>query len=70
MSYLPEVRIGQKYNIEGEVFELFDIRATNVSSSTSYVISCRFKSEKNFFEERLKVVIEDPVFELVLEDNG
>jgi hypothetical protein len=69
-NYLPEVRVGQKYNIEGEIFELFDIRATNVTSSKDYIIACRFRSENNFFEERLQVVIEDPVFELILKDNG
>ena len=64
-GYLPEVCIGDKYEIDGEVYVLFDIRATNVDSPNDFIIACRFKSEKNFFEERIQNVIGNPEFKLI-----
>lgn len=66
-GYLPEVSIGQKYRIDGEEYVLFDIRATNVDSSTDFIIACRFKSNSNFFEENIKNVIGNPEFELIVQ---
>lgn len=65
MGYLPEVCIGDKYEIDGEKYVLFDIRATNVYSPTYFIIACRFKSENNFFEERIQNVIGNPEYKLI-----
>lgn len=65
MNYLPEVCIGQFYLIEGERYVLFDIRATNIDSPHDYIIACRFKSERNFFEENIKNVIGNADYKLI-----
>ena len=69
MSYLPEVCIGQWYDVEGKEFVLFDIRATNVDSPTDFIIACRFKAtDGEFFEENIKRVIGNVDFKLI--SNG
>ena len=66
MAYLPEICIGQKYLIDGNIFILFDIRATNIDSPNEFVIACRFKAgDGEFFEENIKRVIDNHEFELI-----
>lgn len=69
MTYLPEVCRGQEYLVDGKVFVLFDIRATNIDSQADFIIACRFRAKDgSFFEENIKNVIGNVDFELI--SNG
>jgi len=71
MVKFPEIYKGQQYNVEGELYELIDFRVTNVSSKKNFTTTAFFKSleanSKNpLFEEQIKNVIDNPIFEIIL----
>lgn len=65
MSYLNEVFKGQIYNVDGEEFEVTEIRATNVISSSDYLIAVTFKNEHTSFDTHIEKVIAGEHYELI-----
>jgi len=53
------------YDIEGEIYELVDMRVTSVESPDDFVTTAFFKSKKEtsknpFFEKRIKTILLEP----------
>lgn len=69
MAYLPEVSKGQRYLIEGEVYRITSVRATNVCGPNDFIISVSFSGSNARFEERIQNVIDNPDFELLRESR-
>jgi len=42
----PEIQTGKLYDIEGEIYELVDMRVTSVESPDDFVTTAFFKSKK------------------------
>lgn len=69
MSY-PEIYKGQRYNIEGEIYELTEFRVTAVSSPTDFITTAFFKSQNSnsenpIFEEQIKRIIGNSIFKII-----
>lgn len=67
-----EIFRGQKFRIQQEDYEVVNIRVTGITSPDQYTVSAFFKSlaEKStnpFFEENIKNVINNPIYELIIE---
>ena len=65
---MTEIFRGQKYRIEGEAYQVVEIRVTAIASCERFIVSAFFKSlEQNsanpIFEENIRHVIDSPVFE-------
>jgi hypothetical protein len=63
----PEIFIGHLFNIDGEIYELYDMRVTAVESPDDFITSAFFrskdpKSKNPFFEEAIKRMIGNPLF--------
>tara|TARA_Y100001001_G_scaffold86571_1_gene84698 strand:- start:2330 stop:2803 length:474 start_codon:yes stop_codon:yes gene_type:complete len=63
----PEIKTGQLWNVDGEVYELVDMRVTAVESPTKFLTSAFFRSkdplsDNPFFEEKVITILSDPVF--------
>ena len=65
MSYLNEVYKGQIYEVDGEQYEIIEIRATNVTSKYDFIIAVTFKNDRTAFDTRIEKVISNPVFKLI-----
>ena len=65
MPYLPEVRSGQSYKIDGEIYMIIGIRATNIITSEDYIIAVTFRSGTKTFDEKLENVIGNDEFKLM-----
>ncbi len=67
--YYHEIFTGQLYKIDGELYELYEFRITNVRSSTNFITTAFFrsrnpKSANPFFEEQIKRIINNPEFKI------
>ena len=67
---LPDIYKGQKYEIQGEIYELSGFRVTGVRSQKNFITIAFFKSynqkSKNpFFEENITRVINNPIFKII-----
>ncbi|ASO08381.1 MULTISPECIES: hypothetical protein [Flavobacteriaceae] len=63
----PEIQTGQLWSVNGQVYELVDMRVTAVESPTKFLTTVFFRSkdpnsENPFFEEKVKTVLSDPIF--------
>lgn len=61
----PEIQTRKLYDIEGEVYELVDMRVTSVESPNDFVTTAFFKSKNEnskipFFEERIETILLQP----------
>ncbi|MBV7268390.1 hypothetical protein [Winogradskyella luteola] len=65
MAYLNEVFKGQTYTIDGEEFKITEIRATNVVSSSDYVIAVTFQNENKTFDTNIEKVIKGDDYKLI-----
>lgn len=65
MSYLPEIKKGQKYRVEGVEYIVYEIKATNVLSSIDFIIAVTFYSKDYTFQENIQNVIGNPEYELL-----
>lgn len=64
MPYLPEVQTGQQYNIDGELFKITHIRATNVLAQKDYIIAVTFKNDNKVFDTNIENVIDNDVYQI------
>ena len=60
----PEIKTGQLWNVDGEVYELVDMRVTAVESPTKFLTSAFFRSkdplsDNPFFEEKVITILSD-----------
>ncbi|MGS2763769.1 hypothetical protein [Sinomicrobium sp. M5D2P9] len=64
----PEITRGQFFKVDGEFYEIIDIKVTSVESPTKFMTMLYFRSkdpdsEKPFFSEQVETVLSDPAFE-------
>ena len=64
----PEITRGQFYKVDGEFYEIIDIKVTSVESPTKFLTMLYFRSKdpdstKPFFSEQIETVLSDPAFE-------
>lgn len=64
-NYLHEISKGQTYLIDGELFKITSIRATNVISSKDYIIAVTFENSKEGFDITIDKVINNERYKLV-----
>ncbi len=67
----PQIRRGQLWSVEGEVYGLIDIRITAVKSPVKFMATAFFSSKEPmstnpFIEEKVSKVISDPAFRLLV----
>ena len=64
----PEITRGQFFKVDGEFYEIIDIKVTSVESPTKFKTMLYFRSKdadskKPFFSEQIETVLSDPAFE-------
>ncbi|MBO0356240.1 hypothetical protein J0656_19640 [Muricauda ruestringensis] len=64
----PEITRGQFFKVDGEFYEIIDIKVISVESPTKFMTMLYFRSkdtdsEKPFFSEQVETVLSDPAFE-------
>lgn len=65
MGIYPEIQTGKLWSVEGEIYELFDMRVTAPTSPTCFITTAFFKSlnpdsTNPFFEEKISNILAQP----------